>query len=145
MNKIEWIKSQLLSNESASDAASRLNTQTIVPNPTPQSQVAKPIDLVMLASAIPAIERFKVLSNPIWDRITEALQRADIQIVGSHMEALLAGALISQETVAIVSPLLQQTYLDPNWQPTILASLVQLAGFGLVLVSEVQEVIDTAP
>lgn len=136
--KTAWIKSQLLANETPSDAASRLNTQTTVPNPAPQSQVSKPIDLVMLAGAIPAIERFKVLSNPIWDRITTALQTGDIQTVGSHMEALLAGSLISPATVAIVTPLLQQTELDPSWQATILASPAQLTGFDLVLVGDVQ-------
>ena len=143
MNKIEWIKSQLLTSETASNATSRLNTQGITPNPIPQPQVSKPIDLVALASAIPAIERFKVLSNPIWDRITQALGKGDIQTVGSHMEALLAGSLISSATVDIVTPLLQQTHLDPNWQPTILASHAQLAGFGLILVGDVQAAIDT--
>jgi len=140
--KTTWIKTQLLPGESASDATSRLNTQTIVPNPKAQSQVPKPIDLVMLASSIPAIERFKVLSNPIWDRITNALSIGDLQTVGSHMEALLAGSLISSATVDIVSPLLQQTHLDPNWQPTILASPAQLAVFGLVLVEDVQSAIN---
>lgn len=141
--KTIWIASQLLPNETASNATSRLNTQTIVPNPSPQSQVPKPIDLVVLASSIPAIERFKVLSNPIWDRITNALSIGDLQTVGSHMEALLAGSLISSATVDIVSPLLQQTHLDPNWQPTILTSPAQLAGFGLILVGDVQAAIDT--
>ena len=141
ITKTAWIKSQLLTNETASNAASRLNAQSTVPNPTPRSQVSKPIDLVILASAIPAIERFKVLSNPIWDRITSALQVGDIQTVGSHVEALLAGTLISQDTVDIVTPLLQQTQPDPTWQPTIATSIGQSAGYNFVNVDEVQNVI----
>ena len=56
------------------------------------------------------------MSNSIWDQI---------------IEALLAVAIL----------LLNQTQLDPKWQPTILASPAQLAGFDLVLTNEVPEAI----
>ena len=141
LSKTDWIKSQLMTGESSSDAASRLNSITIIPNPTPRAQVSKPIDLIALRASIPDIEAFKVLSNPIWDRITDAIKIGDLVTISYHMAALLAGNLISPATVAIVAPILQQTQLDPNWQATIAISPARLAGFDLVLVDEVENAI----
>lgn len=141
MNKTEWIKSALLPNESASVATSRLNTPSIIPNPVTRAQVSKPIDLIALRASIPDLEAFKVLSSPIWDRITVAIGQGDLVTISYHMAALLAGSLISPATVAIVAPLLQQTQLDPDWQATISISPAALAGFGVLLVGDVQSAI----
>lgn len=141
-SKLTWIKSQLLSNESANEAASRLNTPIETPNPTPQQQISVPIDLLKLREGIPDLEAFKVLSSPIWDRITEAIKKGDGVTIINHTKALLAGGLISQETVAKIIPLLQLTQPDPTWQATTLISPAHLAGFGVVLVSNVQEAIN---
>lgn len=141
MTKIEWIKSQLIQGEAASDAASRLNTPIEIDNPNSQEQVRVPIDMIELRSEIPDAEAFRVLESRIWDRITDALNVGDLITVNNHVKALLAGGLISQATVDKLSKFLSSAVLDPNWQPKISISPAQLAGYDLVLVSEIESAI----
>jgi hypothetical protein len=141
-DKTRWIASQLIKGESASNAASRLNTPLEIDNPTPQPQVSKPIDLVELRAEIPDIEAFRVLSSKLWDRITQALAIGDLVTVNNHILALLAGGVISEETVVKLAKYMLATIPDPNWQSKIMISPAQLAGYGLILVDEVQSIID---
>lgn len=138
ITKTDWIKSQLLLGESINVAASRLNTPITIPNPVSQPQISIPIDLIELRKEIPDLEAFKVLSNPIWINITDAIKKGDNVTIVNHMKALLAGGLISPETITLIAPLLQQTQPDPNWKSSVLLTPAQLAGFDPVLVSEVQ-------
>jgi hypothetical protein len=140
--KQDWIKSQLLPNELASIACSRLNAIQEFDNPAPQGQISAPISMVAIRELVPDIEAFNVLSNPIWDRITEAINQKDLVTVNNHIKALLAGNVISAETVAKIEPLLSATIPDPNYQPLTWQSLAQQAGFGIVYTDEIQEVID---
>jgi hypothetical protein len=140
MTKSEWIASQLIKGETASDAASRLNTPVEIDNPAPQGQVPAPIDLVALRDEIPDLEAFKVLESKLWDRITSALATGDLITVNNHTKALLAGGLISIETVGKLGKFLSATIPDPNWQPKVYLSPTQLAGYSLVLVDEVEAV-----
>jgi hypothetical protein len=140
--KQDWIKSQLLPNESASIACSRLNMIQEFENPESQNQIPAPINMVAIRELVPDIEAYNVLSNPIWDRITDAIGQQDLQTVNNHIKALLAGKLISLETVSKLAPLLSATMPDPNYQPVIHQSLAQQAGFGIVYTDEIQEVID---
>jgi hypothetical protein len=140
--KQEWIKSQLLPDESAPIACSRLNAIQGFPNPDKQGQVPAPISLIAIRELVPDIEAYNVLSNPIWDRITDAIGQQDLQTVNNHIKALLAGKLISLDTVSKLAPLLSATMPDPNYQPVIKQSLAQQAGFDIVYTDEIQDVIN---
>lgn len=144
MTKQDWIKSQLLPNESAAIACSRLNAIQELDNPEKQGQVPDLISMIAIRELVPDIEAFQVLSNPIWDRITDAIEQHDITTVQNHIEALVAGDLISIETVSKLIPLLSATIPDPNYQPVIRQSLAQQAGFGVIYTDEIQKVIDSA-
>jgi len=142
MNKHDWIRSQLLPNESAAIACSRLNAIQEFPNPDKQGQIPAPISMIAIRELVPDIEAFNVLSNPIWDRITDAIGHQDLQTVNNHIKALLAGKSISLDTVSKLAPLLSATMPDPNYHPVIWQSLAQQAGFDIVYTDEIQEVID---
>lgn len=144
MTKAEWIYSQLIKDETASSMASRLNTPIEIDNPSPQAQVPKPINLVELRAEIPDLEAFRVLYSKLWDRITQALATDDLVTVNNHVLALLAGGVISEETVIKLGKYMSVTMPDPTWQARISISPAQLAGYGLVLVDEIQSAIDNA-
>lgn len=127
--KIDWIKSQLVGEESVQDTVSRLNTPVEIDNPIPQPQVKKPIDLIALRESIPDAEAFAVLETRTWDRILDSIDKNNWISVAQHTRALLAGGKISTDTVVKLQPLLAATIPDPDWQARIVISLSELAGF----------------
>jgi hypothetical protein len=142
--KLDWIKSQLLANEVASDAASRLNTPFTIENPNSQQDVPAPIDFYALRDVIPNDESGKVLNSLIWDRVTEALAIGDFRTVNNHIESLVGLEFLSLPTVAKLQEFMAATIPDPNYQPTIQTTLAKQAGYDLVYTHEVQEAIDNA-
>ncbi len=142
IDKTTWIASQLQKGETASAATSRFNAALIIDNPTPQPQIPAPIDLAAIREAVPDVEAYNVLSSRIWDRIVQAIGMGDLTAIESHVKALLAGKLISLETVQKLQPLLAATISDPNWQPKIQTTPARSAGFDDVMVHEVQEILD---
>lgn len=142
-NKIDWIKSQLLPKESASNAASRLNTTITIENPSPIQEIPAPIDMNGLRAEIDDLEAYNVLISPLWDRITTAIAARDLIVVNNHVKALLAAGLISMQTVAKMAVFMSKTIPDPNYQSTIETTIAEQAGFDLIYVHEVQEAIDS--
>lgn len=142
MNKLDWIKSQIIDGEPPASAASRLNTPVLVDNPTKQQKIPVPIDLQKIRQAVTDQEAFEVMETRTYDRILEAIQAGDRIAVDSHIKALLAAGKISKESVEKLIPILSETMPDPNWQPKVSMSPAQLAGFSLVLVNEVEQVIN---
>lgn len=143
-SKIDWIKSQLLEGEKASDAASRLNTPVVIDNPIPQSQVSAPIDLYALRNIIPDDEAGKVLNSLIWDRVTSALLVGDLHTVSNHIKSLVGLGYLSLPTVAKLQEFMTATIPDPDWQAQITVSPAELLGYNIVYTHEVQEAIDNA-
>ena len=142
MNKLDWIKSQIIDGEPPAAAASRLNTPALVDNPTKQQKIPVPIDLQKIRQAVTDQEAFEVMETRTYDRILEAIQAGDRIAVDSHIKALLAAGKISKESVEKLIPILSETMPDPNWQPKVSMSPAQLAGFSLVLVNKVEQVIN---
>ena len=142
MNKLDWIKSQIIDGEPPAAAASRLNTSALVDNPTKQQKIPVQIDLQKIRQAVTDQEAFEVMETRTYDRILEAIQAGDRIAVDSHIKALLAAGKISKESVEKLIPILSETMPDPNWQPKVSMSPAQLAGFSLVLVNEVEQVIN---
>lgn len=129
MLKIDWIKSEIIIEDSIQDTVSRLNTPVQIDNPEPQGQVKKPIDLVALREGIPDAEAFAVLETRTWDRILDSIDKGNWVSVSQHTRALLAGGKISPDTVVKLQPLLAATIPDPDWQARITISPAELAGF----------------
>lgn len=139
VSKLTWIKSQLLPKESASNAASRLNTIIEIDNPTPRPDIPAPIDLVNIREVVPDAEAFAVLESRTWNRIIDAINMGDRIAISQHIAALYAGKLITAETIVKLQPFLNNTIPDPNWMPKIKTTLAKQAGFDIVLVNEVVE------
>lgn len=141
--KTEWIISQLQSKESPNEAASRFNTPITIANPVTQKQVPAKIDLIAIRGLVPDDEAFKVTNTLIWGLITEAIKKNDLIVVASHIKSLVGGGVLSEATVAKIMPFISATVLDSNWTAEVTVSPAQLAGFDYILVSEVQEAIDS--
>lgn len=141
-SKIDWIKSQLLEGEKASDAASRLNTPITISNPVPQDNVAAPIDFHTIREIIPDDESGKVLNSLIWDRITKAFSEGDLQTVNNHIESLIGIGFLSLPTVVKLQEIMGATIPDPNWLPNIQTTIAEQSGYNIVYTHEVQEAID---
>lgn len=141
-SKINWIRSQLLPNEAASEAASRLNTPIKIDNPTPQNKISTPVDVDGLWAIVPATEAFKVLNTFIWDRVLMAIEKQDKALMQNYITALVAGGCLTPATAGKVAVALSGEIPDPNWQAKIIITPSKLAGYSTVLVDEVQEALD---
>lgn len=144
MDKISWIKSQLLPGEVASDAASRLNTLIEIDNPIPQGNISTPIDVDNLWNIVPPAEVFKVLNTLLWDRIIKAIDQSNKALVQKYIGALVAGSCLTPATAGKIGMALSGEIPDPDWQSRIVTTPAQLAGFDAVMVHEAQEAIDNA-
>lgn len=142
MNKIEWIKSQLLPDEDASIATSRLNTPSEIDNPRSQGKVSAPVDVDKLWDIVPPLEVFKTLNTLLWDRIMRAIALNNKALVSKYVGALVAGDCLSAATAAKIAVALSGEMPDPNFQARIITTPAKLAGFDPVMVFEVQEAID---
>ncbi len=136
--KTDWIKTQLLPDEDASEVTSRLNTSTEIDNPTPQGKVSTPIDVDKLWDIVPPIEAFKVLNTLLWDRIVRAIALNNKALVQKYVGALVAGGCLTQATAGKIAVALSGEMLDPSWKPRIITTPARLAGFDPVMVHEVQ-------
>jgi hypothetical protein len=142
MNKIDWIKTQLQPNESASDLTSRLNTVSTIDNPTPQPQILTPITLSAIRKAVDKAEAFKVQETQTWDDLLSAIAVNDRQTTRDLVGILVGGGVLSTATAVRLSGLFTVTIPDPNWKARIEATPASLAGFDPVFVHECQEAID---
>ena len=59
-----------------------------------------------------------------------------------NLTTLKRGGKLSQESYDAILALLQRTELDPDYQSQILISPAELAGYGVILVSEVEELMN---
>jgi hypothetical protein len=141
-NKTDWIKSQLLPDDDASEATGRLNTTYEIDNPTPRPDIPTPIDIDKMWDLVPPGEIFKVLNTLIWDRVIRAIEAKNKALVGKYITALVAGGCLAPATAGKIAQALSGTIPDPNWQPKITTTLARSAGFDAVRVDEVQDVLD---
>lgn len=142
--KLDWIRSQLLPEEDASEATSRLNTSFETKNPLPQKQVPTPIEVDKLWEIVPPAEVFKVLNTLLWDRVVRAIEQKNKPLVQKYVMALVAGGCLTSATASKVAVALSGEMPDPTWQPIVITTPAKLAGFDLVFVHEAQEAIDSA-
>lgn len=140
--KIDWIKSQLLPDESASAITSRLNTPATIDNPTPQSQILTPITLSAIRKAIAGAESFKVQETDTWQELKAAIAINDRATCRDLISTLIAGGALLPATAAKLSGIFTATIPDPSWKARVTTTPAIAAGFDPVWVHEAQEAID---
>ena len=73
--------------------------------------------------------------------ILDALNQNRLDWIVGNLTTLKRGLKLSQESYDAILVLLQTTELDPNYQEQILISPAELAGYGIILVNEVEELL----
>ena len=141
MNKQEWLLIQIAQfpELSARELASYLNDKVLVDNPTPIGQVPVVPTLEEVSAKVADNEVFVIGETEAYKRILDALNQNRPDWIVGNLTTLKRGLKLSQESYDAILVLLQSTELDPNYQEQILISPAELAGYGLILVSDVEE------
>ena len=141
MNKQEWLLNQIAQfpELSARELASYLNDKVLVDNPTPIGQVPVVPTLEEVSAKVADNEVFVIGETEAYKRILDALNQNRLDWIVGNLTTLKRGLKLSQESYDAILVLLQKTELDPNYQEQILISPAELAGYGLILVSDVEE------
>jgi hypothetical protein len=141
MNKQEWLLNQIAQfpELSARELASYLNDKVLVDNPTPIGQVPVVPTLEEVSAKVADNEVFEIGETEAYKRILDALNQNRPDWIVGNLTTLKRGLKLSQESFDAILVLLQRTELDPNYQEQILISPAELAGYGVILVSDVEE------
>ena len=141
MNKQEWLLNQIAQfpELSARELASYLNDKVLVDNPTPIGQVPVVPTLEEVSDKVTDTEVFEIGETEAYKRILDALNQNRPDWIVGNLTTLKRGLKLSQESYDAILVLLQSTELDPNYQEQILISPAELAGYGVILVSDVEE------
>ena len=141
MNKQEWLLNQIAQfpELSARELASYLNDKVLVDNPTPIGQVPVVPTLEEVSVKVADNEVFVIGETEAYKRILDALNQNRLDWIVGNLTTLKRGLKLSQESYDTILVLLQRTELDPNYQEQILISPAELAGFGVILVSDLEE------
>jgi hypothetical protein len=141
MNKQEWLLNQIAQfpELSARELASYLNDKVLVDNPTPIGQVPVVPTLEEVSVKVADNEVFVIGETEAYKRILDALNQNRPDWIVGNLTTLKRGLKLSQESYDAILVLLQRTELDPNYQEQILISPAELAGYGVILVSDVEE------
>ena len=141
MTKQEWLLNQIAQfpELSARELASYLNDKVLVDNPTPIGQVPVVPTLEEVSDKVTDTEVFEIGETEAYKRILDALNQNRPDWIVGNLTTLKRGLKLSQESYDAILVLLQRTELDPNYQEQILISPAELAGYGVILVSDVEE------
>ena len=141
MNKKEWLLSQigLFPELSARELASKLNDKILVDNPLPQQQVPVITTLEEVSVIVRDDEVLAIAESPVYDKILDAINQERTDWIVGNLTTLKRGGKLSQASFDAIMALLQRTELDPSYQTQILISPVELAGYGVILVSDVED------
>jgi hypothetical protein len=144
MNKQEWLLNQIsqFPELSARELASKLNDKVLVDNPQPQQQVPFITTLEEALAIVKDDEVLAIAESPVYDKILDALNQNRFDWIVNNLTTLKRGGKLSQESYDAILALLQRTELDPDYQSQILISPAELAGYGVILVSEVEELMN---
>jgi hypothetical protein len=141
MTKQEWLLNQIAQfpELSARELASYLNDKVLVDNPTPIGQVPVVPTLEEVSAKVADNEVFVIGETEAYKRILDALNQNRPDWIVGNLTTLKRGLKLSQESYDVILVLLERTELDPNYQEQILISPAELAGYGVILVSDVEE------
>ena len=141
MNKQTWLLTQIAQfpELSARELAAKLNDKILVNNPKPQSTVPLLPTLEQALAVLTPKERFDIAETWTYDRILQAINQQNWDLVFVSLGILKDGNILSQESYDKLIKLLQQTQPDPSYQAQIWLSPAELAKHGAILVSDVEE------
>ena len=144
MTKQEWLLTQIAQfpELSARELTGKLNEKTLVDNPFPQQRIPLLPTQEEVLAIVKEEEKFPISETKTYDRILSAISQGRIDLIVVGLATLKAGKLLSEDSYNKLVALLQQSQPDPNYQLQIWLSLVELAGYGFILVSEVEELMN---
>jgi hypothetical protein len=143
MTKQEWLLSQIAQfpQLSARELTSYLNDKVLVDNPVPIGQVSVVPTVEEVSTIVTDSEVLAIAESPVYLRILDAITQNRPDWIVGNLTTLKRGGKLSQPSFDAIIALLQRTQLDPNYQAQVLISPAELAGYGAILVSDVEELI----
>jgi len=143
MTKQQWLLTQiaLFPKLSASELTSYLNDKVLIDNPQAQQQVPVIATLKEVSDLVTDDEVLAIAESPIYDKILDAINQNRPDWIVGNLTTLKRGGKLSQESYDAILVLLQRTQLDSEHQAQILVSPAELAGYGIILVSDVEELV----
>jgi hypothetical protein len=143
MTKQQWLLSQIeqFPELSPRELTSYLNDKVLVDNPVPIGQVSVTTTLEEVSAVVTDAEVLAIAESPVYNKILDAINQNRLDWIVGNLTTLKRGGKLSQESYDAILVLLQRTQLDPNYQAQILVSPAELAGYGAILVSDVEELI----
>ena len=139
--KQQWILAQYNASTEKNIAlfTSDLNTQSLVANPVAKATIPKKLTIEQAFALVPNVEAFPISETRTYDRLLDAFQQGRMDWVQDNITTLVNGGKMTLPTAQALGALMAQTELDPNWQPQIMASPTQLAGYGVIYCDEVEQ------
>ena len=143
MKKQQWLLNQIAQfpELSARELTGKLNEKTLVDNPLPQQQIPLLPTLEEALGIVPTEEQLAIAETWTYDRLLSSINQNRWDLAAANLEILKNGGLLSEDSYKKLIALLQKTQLDPNYQAQVWLSPAELAGYGIVLVNEVEEYI----
>ncbi|MFM6833168.1 MAG: hypothetical protein ACKPKK_02340 [Dolichospermum sp.] len=145
MNKQQWLLTQIAKfpKLSARELTSYLNDKVLVDNPLPQQQIPVLPTLKEALGIVTPEERFAIAETWTYDRLLSSINQERWDLVAISLETLKDGNLLSENSFEKLIALLQKKQPDPNYQAQVWLSPVEDAGFEIVLVNEIEELLTT--
>jgi|694.fasta_scaffold03479_25 hypothetical protein len=143
MTKQEWLLSQIAQfpQLSARELTSYLNDKVLVDNPVPIGQVSVVPTVEEVSTIVTDSEVLAIAESPVYLRILDAITQNRPDWIVGNLTTLKRGGKLTQASFDAIIALLQRTQLDPNYQAQILITPAELAGYGAILVSDVEELL----
>jgi hypothetical protein len=126
---------------SARELTAKLNDKVLVNNPEPQQQIAVLPSLAEVLAVVTPQEAFNISETRTYDRVLEAFNQRNTSDIISYLGVLKGGDVLSESSYDKLITLLRKTQPDPNYQSQVLLSPAELAGFDIILVNEIEELI----
>lgn len=142
MNKQEWLQTQVAKfpELSARELTGLLNQKEWINNPNSQQQIPKIPTLKELRESVSFTESLEFLKLPeFMHRLESAVSQGNLEDIAYYYQLAKESNLLSEQTKAKIDLLINQTIPDPNWQAQIYIAPAELAGFGVILVNEIEE------
>jgi hypothetical protein len=107
----------------------------------PIGQVSVTTTLEEVSAVVADNEVLAIAESPIYDKILDAINQNRPDWIVGNLTTLKRGGKLTQASFDAIIALLQRTQLDPNYQAQILITPAELAGYGAILVSDVEELL----
>lgn len=143
MTKQQWLITQIeqFPQLSARELVSYLNDKVLVNNPVLIGQIPVLTTLEEVSDVVTDDEVLAIAESPVYNKILDAINQNRLDWIVGNLTTLKRGGKLSQASFDAIIALLQRTQPDPSYQEQILISPAELAGYGAILVSDVEELI----